>query len=137
MSFTISNIKNSALKALAASIDDDKAYQGKEKGKLEDGAEMSVFLAKSAAILMIEEKEVMEEVLAIADNADKNTYTIFKAGFSETIKKHKGNLPGYRALMKILERMMQRFEKEQDIVVKTDFKKVAGTGSVLNNKECK
>ena len=136
MGFDIQNIKNAALKALAISIDEDKNYQGKEKGKLEDGAEMSVFLAKSSAVLMVAEEKAMEEVLTIADNADRNTYEIFKEGLIETIKKMKGNVPGLNSLMTILERMMQRFEKETDKVATTDFEKeVAGDGSFINKNE--
>ena len=138
MGFDISNIKNAALKALAVSIDEDKNYQGKDKGKLEDGAEMSVFLAKSTAILMAEEKEAMEEVLTIADNANRHTYEIFKEGLTATIEKMKGNVPGFNGLIKILDRMMQRFEKEPDKVATTEFEKqVAGSGSVVNDKEIK
>ncbi len=134
MGFDISNIKNAALRALAISIDEDKNFQGKDKGKLENGAEMSVFLTKSAVVMFAGNEEVMEEVLTIADSADKKTYEMFKEGFIETINKMKGNVPGFNGFMKILDRMMQRFEKDADKVVTTDIDNKAASGNLIINK---
>ena len=134
MGFDISNIKNAALRALAISIDEDKNFQGKDKGKLENGAEMSVFLTKSAVVMFAGDEEVMEEVLTIADSADKKTYEMFKEGFIETINKMKGNVPGFNGFMKILDRMMQRFEKDADKVVTTDIDNKAASGNLIINK---
>ena len=134
MGFDISNIKNAALRAWAISIDEDKNFQGKDKGKLENGAEMSVFLTKSAVVMFAGNEEVMEEVLTIADSADKKTYEMFKEGFIETINKMKGNVPGFNGFMKILDRMMQRFEKDADKVVTTDIDNKAASGNLIINK---